>query len=268
MAPNKALILAKHPVGLPVPYQDLVITSGTYDPSTPPPAGGLILQTLSISYDPYLRGRMRAATASYIAGFELGQPLVNNAISRVVASSNPRFKAGDVVVGYSSFQEYVTVQKDIADNEAGAGGAGGLSLLHNPLELDPNTFLGALGMPGLTAYASFYEIGNPKKGDTLFVSAASGAVGQIVGQLAKREGLRVIGSVGSDAKLKFITEELGFDVGFNYKKEKPDAALARLLGELGSSGLDIYFDNVGGEQLDASIAAMNTFGRISKFFCS
>jgi NADPH-dependent curcumin reductase CurA len=119
-------------------------------------------------------------------------------------------------------------------------------------------------MSGLTAYSSLYEIGKPKKGDVLFVSAASGAVGQIVGQLAKREGLKVIGSVGSSEKLQFVTKELGFDAGFDYKKEKPEVALRRILRELGEDGIDIYYDNVGGEQLDAAIGAANNFARIGE----
>jgi NADPH-dependent curcumin reductase CurA len=113
-------------------------------------------------------------------------------------------------------------------------------------------------MPGLTAYSSLYEIGRPQKGETIFVSSASGAVGQLVGQLAKHEGLRVIGSVGSDKKLDFIINELGFDGGFNYKKESPAQALRRLAPE----GLDIYYENVGGEHLDASLDAMKMYGRI------
>ena len=113
-------------------------------------------------------------------------------------------------------------------------------------------------MPGLTAYSSLYEIGKPKRGETIFISAASGAVGQIVGQLAKHEGLTVIGSVGSDEKLAFMKNELKFDDGFNHKKEKASDALARLA----PNGIDIYFENVGGEQLEAAIGAMNDFGRI------
>jgi hypothetical protein len=113
-------------------------------------------------------------------------------------------------------------------------------------------------MPGLTAFSSFYDIGQPKSGETIFVSAASGAVGQLVGQLAKHEGLKVYGSVGEDKKLAFITEELGFDGGFNYKKEKTADALKRLAPD----GVDIYYDNVGGEQLDAALAVMKVFGRV------
>lgn len=113
-------------------------------------------------------------------------------------------------------------------------------------------------MPGLTAYTSLYEIGKPKKGETIFISAASGAVGQVVDQLAKREGLTVVGSVGSDEKLDFIVEELGFDSGFNYKEESPFEALKCLAPQ----GIDIYYDNVGGEHLSAALDALNRYGRI------
>ena len=130
----------------------------------------------------------------------------------------------------------------------------------NPYNLDPKVFLGALGVAGLSAYSSMYDIAKPRNGETIFISAASGAVGQLVGQLAKVEGLFVIGSVGTNEKLDFITTELGFDAGFNYKKEKTNEALARLA----PTGLDIYFDNVGGEQLEAALDAMKDFGRIGR----
>jgi NADPH-dependent curcumin reductase CurA len=118
--------------------------------------------------------------------------------------------------------------------------------------------IGALSMPGLTAYASLYGIGKPKKGETIFISSAAGAVDQIVGQIAKHKGLKVIGSVGSDDKLNIILNELSFDGGFNYKKEKPSEALERLAPDC----IDIYYENVGGEQLEAALANMNNFGRI------
>lgn len=206
--------------------------------------------------------QVRPSTSSYISGFVLNEPINNNAISTVVKSATPRFKAGDVVIGNSNFSIYVSVPASRAEKEETEGG---LSLLANPLGLDPKVFLGALGMPGLTAYSSFYEIGKPKKGETIFISAASGAVGQIVGQLAKREGMKVIGSVGSDAKLAFIKEKLGFDAGFNYKTENPEEALKGVFKDLGVDGLDVYYDNVGGEQLDAALGTMNVFGRISMF---
>lgn len=209
---------------------------------------------------------MKPNTSSYISGFVLGEPISNNAISTVIKSDNSRFKPGDVVIGNSLFSQYVLVPKSQADKEETSDG---LSILSNPPNLDPKIFLGALGMPGLTAYSSFYEIGKPKSGEVIFISAASGAVGQIVGQLAKREGMVVIGSVGSDAKVEFIKSKLGFDAGFNYKAEKPEEALKRILGELGRSGVDVYYDNVGGEQLDAALGAMNNWGRVGTFspFC-
>lgn len=134
----------------------------------------------------------------------------------------------------------------------------GVQKLKNPYNLDPIEFIGALGMPGLTAYSSLYDIGKPVKGETIFISAASGAVGQLVGQLAKHEGLTVIGSVGSDEKLDYIIKDLKFDSGFNYKKENPHDALKRLA----PNGIDIYYENVGGVQLEAAIDSLNDFGRI------
>lgn len=129
--------------------------------------------------------------------------------------------------------------------------------LSNPTNVDLAEFLGALGMPGITAYSSFYEIGRPKTGEVIFVSAASGSVGSLVGQLAKHQGLTVIGSVGDDNKLDYITKDLGF-IGFNYKKETPKDALARLAPD----GIDIYYENVGGETLQAAFDALRTHGRI------
>jgi NADPH-dependent curcumin reductase CurA len=260
MVQSKALVLARRPTRYPIPGEDLIITTNEVDIEAPPPEGGLILKANYISYDPYLRSHMKA---SHPGRFELNQTLDEMAISTVISSSSPRFKAGDVVIGYAKFSEYQIFSKEATENTTlGIG----LTLLRNPLELDPKVFLGALGMPGITAYSSFYEIGKPKKGEIIFISAASGAVGQIVGQLAKREGLKVIGSVGSDEKLKFIKEELSFDAGFNYKKENAGDALKRLLAELGKGGLDIYYDNVGGETLDAALAAMGSFGRIGLCF--
>lgn len=207
---------------------------------------------------------MRNSTKSYTAGYVLNEPIDNNAISTVVKSSNPRFQEGDIIIGTAKYSEYQYITKARADVEPLPGGGGGFSKLNNPLGLRPEIFLGALGMSGLTAYSSFYEIGKPKKGEVIFISAASGAVGQIVGQLAKRDGLKVIGSVGSDEKLKFIKEELGFDEGFNYKKESTAGGLERCLKAVGGKGLGIYYDNVGGEQLEVAIEFMGVFGRIGK----
>jgi NADPH-dependent curcumin reductase CurA len=186
---------------------------------------------------------------SYSPPFTLGQPITNNTVAKVLKSDHSNFKAGDLVTGNVPTEEYSAVPKELADT---------INKIDNPYNLDLKMFIGALGMPGLTAYSSFYDIGKPVKGETIFISAASGAVGQIVGQLAKHEGLRVIGSVGSDEKLDYILKKLNFDGGFNYKKEKPADALNRLA----PNGVDIYYENVGGEQLEAAIDAMNNHGRI------
>jgi hypothetical protein len=168
---------------------------------------------------------------SYAPPFEEGKPITNSAVVTVIKSDNPKFKPGDVIVTMGYTEEYSALPKAMLE---------GGRVLDNPYNLDPKLFIGALGMPGLTAYSSFYAIGEPKKGETIFISAAAGAVGQIVGQLAKHEGLKVIGSVGDDKKLEFITKELNFDGGFNYKKEKPLEALERLAPD----GIDIYYENV------------------------
>lgn len=193
-----------------------------------------------------------ASVKSYAPPFELGKPVTNRGIAKVIKSKNDKFKAGDVIISGAipiPTEEYSVLPKQVAD---------GANKLDNPHNLDPKVFIGALGMPGLTAYSSLYEIGQPKKGETIFISAASGAVGQLVGQLCKHEGLKVIGSVGDDKKAEFCTKELGFDACFNYKKEKPNDALKRLAPD----GFDIYYENVGGEQLEAAITHINPFGRI------
>ncbi|KAJ2974811.1 hypothetical protein NQ176_g5859 [Zarea fungicola] len=226
MAPNKTFVYKQLPKGLPVPGQDLAVENRDTDITTPP-AGGLILEVLEASYDPFLRGRMRdPKIKSYSPGFEVDAPITNATISKVLKSDNPAFTLAIKIP--------------------------------NQYNLDLGLFLGPLGMSGLTAWSSLYKIGKPKKGETIFVSSAAGSVGQIVGQIAKHEGLTVIGSVGSDEKLDFIINELGFDSGFNYKKESPHDALKRLA----PNGIDIYYENVGGEHLEAALDNINTFGRI------
>ncbi|KAH8697972.1 putative oxidoreductase [Talaromyces proteolyticus] len=250
MNSNKALIFKNVPHGYPIPGKDLTIEPISYNVESPIPQKGILVQSLYASFDPYMRGRMRVSQKSYTHHFELNKPIDSFGIAKVLRSSNSAYKEGDLVIGQLPIQEYVIVDETAITK---------IRLLENPLGIeDIRVFLGALGMPGLTAYSSFYKIGKPQKGETIFISAASGAVGQIVGQLAKHEGLTVIGSVGSDEKLEYITNILNFDSGFNYKKEKPADALARLAPQ----GLDIYYENVGGEHLEAAINAMNDFGRI------
>lgn len=251
MVQNKALIFADFPDGWPKIGKDLTIVDQGFDLEQQPPQGGFTAKVHYVSFDPYQRGRMRSPEIkSYSPPYDKGKPVNNFAIITVIKSANDKFKPGQTVYAPgTSTQEYTVISEETAKS---------LQVLDNPFNLDPKLFIGALGMPGLTAYSSLYEIGKPQKGETIFISAASGAVGQIVGQLAKHEGLKVIGSVGSDDKLDFITKEMGFDGGFNYKKEKPLEALQRLAPD----GIDIYYENVGGEQLEAAIAHMKPFGRI------
>jgi NADPH-dependent curcumin reductase CurA len=255
MVQNKGLIFKKVPSGWPKPGEDLVVEDRGFDLEQEPPKDGATIKLYYASFDPYQRGRMRAPeTKSYSAPFQLGEPIANGSIFRIIKSGTSKFASGDLVISMFPIptSEYAVVGKNALENAR---------KLENPYNLDVKYFLGALGMPGLTAWSSFYEIGRPKKGETIFVSAASGAVGQLVGQLAKHEGLTVIGSVGDDKKLEFIKNDLKFDEGFNYKKEKPADALARLA----PNGIDIYYENVGGEQLEAAINALNSFGRIGRF---
>jgi NADPH-dependent curcumin reductase CurA len=243
MVQNKGVIFKNVPEGWPKAGQDLAVEARDIDLEQQLPEGALLVKNFYASFDPYQRGRMRAPDVkSYSPPFELGKPITNRSIFKVVKSNSDKFKEGQTLItmGISPIEEYSVLDKDAVAN---------CIELKNPYNL---------GMPGLTAWSSFYEIGQPKKGETIFISAASGAVGQLVGQLAKHEGLTVIGSVGDDQKLEFITKELNFDHGFNYKKEKAADALARLA----PNGIDIYYENVGGEQLEAAINAMNNFGRI------
>jgi NADPH-dependent curcumin reductase CurA len=176
-------------------------------------------------------------------------------IARVIASDHTDYPVGSLIQARLPLQEYSSISPAHLSSIAPP------RLLDNPHGLtDLRLFLGPLGMPELTAFSSFYEICQPKPGEMIFISAASGAAGSLVGQLAKREGMVVIGSVGSNDKVRYIVDELGFDWGFNYKTEDPAEALTRLAPE----GLDVYYDNVGGKQLEVAIDAMkNAGGRIA-----
>lgn len=254
MVQNKGLIYKSPPVDWPIEGQDLAIESREFDLDTEPPKDGITTKNYYVSFDPYQRTRMRGpGTKYYSAPYELGKSITNSAVAKVLKSNNAKFQEGNIVTGRLSTEEYSVISGDEITQDT-------VKKLDNPYNLDPKLYLGALGMTGLTAYSSFYDIGLPKKGETIFISAASGAVGQMVGQLAKHEGLTVIGSVGSDKKLDFIKKDLDFDEGFNYKKEKPSTALKRLA----PNGIDIYYENVGGEHLDAALEAMRDYGRISE----
>ncbi|KAH9885350.1 NAD(P)-binding protein [Xylariomycetidae sp. FL2044] len=249
MVANKTLIFKKIPTGLPVPGEHLLVEERQFDLESTP-SGGLIVEVMSASLDPYLRGKMRdPEIPSYKPAYTLNEAIDNDCIARVLKSDSADYGTGDLIYAYLPFAEYASVSKEALSE---------VTKLDNPFNLSPDYFLGPLGMPGLTGYSALYKIGQPKKGETIFISAASGAVGQMVGQICKREGLRVIGSVGSDDKLEFILGELGFDAGFSYKKETPFSALARLAPD----GIDIYWENVGGEHLEAALQHLKIRGRI------
>ncbi|TLD22846.1 hypothetical protein PspLS_07139 [Pyricularia sp. CBS 133598] len=252
MAPtsNKAIIFKQAPEGFPKPGEDLVIEDRPLELVAP--EGGVVAQVLYTSFDPYQRGRLRKPEVkSYFPAMTIGQPLENTSLLRVIESKTERFAKGDVLKHFMCpNQQYVVLSAEQAQAQT-------IFKVEEASEFELAHHLGVLGMPGLTAYASLFEIGKPKKGETIFVSSAAGAVGQVVGQLAKREGLTVIGSVGSDEKVEYC-KDLGFDHVFNYKKESPDAALTRLA----PNGIDIYYENVGGDHLEAALKHMNKYGRI------
>ncbi len=205
----------------------------------------ILVRNIFMSVDPYMRGRMMDIE-SYIPPFQIGKPLEGGCVGQVLKSHGGKFQIGDYVSGMLGWREYyVSDGRDLT-------------------KIDPKiapiqAYLGTLGMTGFTAYVGLLDIGQPKKGETVFVSAASGAVGAVVCQIAKIKGCRVVGSAGSDEKTAWLMDEAGADSAFNYRK------VDHLTAELGrhcSNGIDIYFDNVGGKHLEASLSQMNTFGRI------
>ncbi|KAL8654837.1 MAG: hypothetical protein Q9210_001260 [Variospora velana] len=211
MVRNKGLIFKSVPTGWPVKGEHLAIEDQGFDFDADPPKDGITTKNFYASFDPYQRGRMAPpGRKSYFPPFELGKPITNSVIAKVLKSASVKFAEGNLVIGMIPMAEYSVVPAEVIAN-------GMVRKLENPYHLDLKLFLGALGMTGLTAYSSLYAIGEPKKGETIFISAASGAVGQIVGQLARHEGLTVLGSVGGDDKLNFIKQDLKFDGGFNYK---------------------------------------------------
>lgn len=253
---NPALVFLKPPVGEPVPGQDIAVLDRPMPDTTNLPPNHLGLQTIYSSLDPYLRNRMREQNRqSYAAALAPNTAIVNFSVARVLRSANPGFAVDDLVYGILPIQRFSIVDP---------AKIGAFKKLDPQVtrEIPLVNMLGALGMPGLTAYSSLFEIGRPQRGEVLFVSSAAGAVGQIVIQLAKHLGLYVIGSVGNDDKLGYILEELGCDAGFNYKVESVYDAIPRLLAKADKQGLDIYYDNVGGEQLDCALQNMNAYGRI------
>ncbi|GFG16205.1 putative reductase RED1 [Aspergillus udagawae] len=231
---------------------NLGVRASLFDTNATPPKGGILTKNLYASLDPYQLGKMRGHSGLRCYGrpYKIGETIDNFAIAEVIGSDSPKFKCGDFITGILPIEEYSQISYVTVDTL--------LSRLEDTSGFSLDIFLGPLGIPGLAAHASFYNIGRPTSGETIFISTAAGAVGQVVGQLAKFDGLKVIGSVGSAEKLRFLMDELKFDGGFNYHEESAKDALMRLAPE----GIDIYFDNVGGEQLEAALSAMKRKGRI------
>jgi NADPH-dependent curcumin reductase len=204
----------------------------------------ILLRTLYLSLDPYMRGRMSAAK-SYAKPVEIGEVITGGTVSEVVRSNDERFAPGDVVLGMAGWQTHAVLD--------GAG----LSKL-DPSAAPISTALGVLGMPGMTAYTGLLNIGQPKEGETLVVAAAAGPVGSLVGQIARMKGCRVIGVAGRADKCRYLVDELGFDAAIDHRA--PD--FANRLEEACPKGIDIYFENVGGAVWDAVFPLLNDFARI------
>ena len=222
-------------------------TPGDFDITEAPVAevgdGQVLRRTIYLSLDPYMRGRMSDAP-SYAASVPVGGVMVGSTVSEVVESRSSAFRKGDIVAGYDGWQDY------------GVSNGKDLRVLDRSVPI--TTALGVLGMTGLTAYVGLLDIGQPKAGETVLVSAAAGAVGSIVGQLAKSRGCRAIGVAGSPEKCRYAIEELGFDACINYKTDELVPALASAC----PGGVDIYFDNVGGDVLAAALRVLNRGARI------
>ncbi|MFE2535925.1 NADP-dependent oxidoreductase [Streptomyces sp. NPDC059371] len=234
--------LVSRPVGWPQPADFALVEAEVRQPGP----GEVLVRNAYVSVDPYMRGRMSAAK-SYVAPFELGKTMQGGAVGEVIASNAEGIEPGDHVLHFLGWREYAVVDAKQAvkvDPEAA------------PL----STYLGVLGMTGLTAYAGLLRTASFKEGDSVFVSGAAGAVGSQVGQIARLKGAsRVIGSAGSDEKVKLLVEEYGFDAAFNYK----NGPVSQQLREAAPDGVDVYFDNVGGDHLEAAIGSLNRDGRIA-----
>lgn len=238
---NRQVTLAARPVGRPKPTDFKLVTS----PVPEPDDGQILVRTLYLSVDPYMRGRMNARK-SYAEPVEIGEVMTGEVVAEVVESRHAKYEAGDIVAARLGWQEYALADaRDLRKVDA---------------SLAPvSTALGVLGMPGLTAYFGLLEIGKPVSGDTVVVSGAAGAVGSTVGQIAKIKGCNVVGIAGSDEKIDYVTGELGFDAAFNYKTiDNYVAELRRLC----PGGIDVYFDNVGGEITDAVFQCLNRRARV------
>jgi len=214
--------------------------------------GQVLVRHHYLSLDPYMRGRMNESK-SYAAPQPLGEVMIGGTVGEVVESRHPKFASGDKVVGMGGWQEYSVV------DATQPGAIRKVDTTHVPL----SHYLGAVGMPGVTAWYGLVKIIDPKPGDTVVVSAAAGAVGSAYGALAKARGCRVVGIAGGKDKCDYVVNELGFDACIDYKEHKDAYSLAKALKQACPNGIDGYFENVGGMVLDAVLLRMNAHGRIA-----
>ena len=238
---NKVILLNKRPVGKPA-LTDFRFSS---DAIPVPTSGDVLLKTLYVSVDPYLRGRM-SDSKSYVPSFEIGKPIQSGIIAEVIDSTHSEFTKGDFVSGMLEWKEY-----QISDGK-------GLKKIDQNISA-LSSYLGIMGMTGITAYLGLIEIGAPKAGETIVVSGAAGAVGSVVGQIGKILGCTVVGITGSDEKAELLKSKFKFDNAINYKTS-PD--LSKAIKNACPNGVDIYFDNVGGDISDAVLANINKHARL------
>ena len=239
---NRQFTLAARPLGMPKESDFALVES----PLSEPGNGEVLAKAVYISVDPYMRARMSGGSA-YPDPLDIGDTMVALGIGRVIESQNPAFAAGELVLGEWGWREY-----SVSD--------GSRWLKLPPSAAPVSTRLGVLGMPGITAYFGLLDVCRPKAGDTVVVSAAAGAVGSLAGQIAKIKGCRTAGITGTDAKVEYLVNELGFDGAFNYKAS---ADYTNSLTRLCPDGIDCYFDNVGGFVTDAVLPLMKPFGRVA-----
>ena len=248
MPQNKQFQLDNRPVGEALASNFKLVVSDT--PTLQD--GQVLVRHHFLSLDPYMRGRMNDGK-SYAQPQPLGQTMIGGTVGEVIESKNPRFSVGDKVVGMGGWQEYSVVDAEVP------GALRRVDATHIPL----SAYLGAVGMPGVTAWYGLVKIIEPKAGETMVVSAATGAVGSAFGALSKARGCRTVGIAGGPDKCQYAVNELGFDACIDYKLHNDAASLSKALKEACPNGVDGYFENVGGMALDAVLLRMNAFGRIA-----
>jgi hypothetical protein len=237
---NRQVQIAARPQGFPKTSDFRLVETAVPRPGD----GQMLCRTIYLSLDPYMRGRMNAGP-SYAAGLELGDVMTGGTVSEVVESNLDEFSVGDFVLGGNGWQEYA-----LSDGR-------GIRKL-NPADAPISTAVGVLGMPGHTAYVGLLDIGKVQTGETVVVSAASGAVGAVVGQIAKIKGCRVVGIAGTAEKCKYVVDSLGFDACLSHRNER----LSEELKAACPRGVDVYFENVGGKVFDAVLPLLNNFARV------